>query len=127
MDGHPVMQVRADGLIVATPTGSTAYNLADGGPIAHPAVDGILLTPIAPHMLTNRPLVIPGDSRIDVSPMKNASTDEVFVTFDGQSGNPLEAKDVVKIRRFARPLRLIRAANRTYFDVLRQKLKWGER
>ncbi len=127
VDGHPVMQVRADGLIVATPTGSTAYNLAAGGPIAHPAVDAILLTPIAPHMLTNRPLVIPGASRIAVAPMKNGATDEVFVTFDGQSGHPLEANDVVKIRRLERPLRLIRASNRTYFDVLRQKLKWGER
>lgn len=127
VDGHRVMEVRSDGLIVATPTGSTAYNLAAGGPIAHPAVDAVVLTPIAPHMLTNRPLVIPGGSTIEVSPKHHGSQDEVFVTFDGQSGNPLEAGDGVKIRRAARPLRLVRAANRTYFDVLRQKLKWGER
>jgi NAD+ kinase len=127
VDGNRVMQVRADGLIVATPTGSTAYNLAAGGPIAHPAVDAILLTPIAPHMLTNRPLVIPGASTIDVAPTLDGAHDEVFVTFDGQSGNPVEAEDMVKIRRAPRPLRLVRATTRSYFDVLRQKLKWGER
>ena len=127
VDGNRVMQVRADGLIVATPTGSTAYNLAAGGPIAHPSVDGILLTPIAPHMLTNRPLVIPGGSLIEIAPMLDGSHDEVFVTFDGQSGHPIEADDVVTIRRASRPLRLVRAASRSYFDVLKQKLKWGER
>lgn len=128
VDGHRVMQVRADGLLVATPTGSTAYNLAAGGPIAHPSVDAILLTPIAPHMLTNRPLVIPGVSSIDVAPkLADGSRDEVFVTYDGQSGHPLEADDVVRIRKAARPLRLVRAPTRTYFDVLKQKLKWGER
>ena len=128
VDGNRVMQVRADGLIVATPTGSTAYNLAAGGPIAHPSVDAILLTPIAPHMLTNRPLVIPGVSHIDVAPkLDGGSREDVFVTFDGQSGHPLEAEDVVKIRKAGRPLRLVRAPTRTYFDVLKQKLKWGER
>lgn len=122
-----VTAVKADGLIVATPTGSTAYNLAAGGPIAHPGVDGLLLTPIAPHMLTNRPLVIPGASTIEVAPKLDGSSDEMFVTFDGQAGHPVQANDVVKIRRAARSLRLVRASNRTYFDVLRQKLKWGER
>ena len=127
VDGQRVMKVRADGLIVATPTGSTAYNLAAGGPIAHPAVDGILLTPIAPHMLTNRPLMIPGGSTIEVTPKPDGSHEEVFVTFDGQSGHPAEGGDIVKVRRTPRPLRLIRASTRSYFDVLRQKLKWGER
>ena len=127
VDGNPVMQVRADGLITATPTGSTAYNLAAGGPIAHPAVDAILLTPIAPHMLTNRPLVIPGGSQISVKPKLAGTHEEAFVTFDGQWGHPLEADDVVSIKRAPRMLKLVRAANRTYFDVLRQKLKWGER
>ena len=121
-----VMQVRADGLIVATPTGSTAYNLAAGGPIVQPVVDALLLTPIAPHMLTNRPLVVTGTSTISVEPNMNAN-DEVFVTFDGQSGHALVAGDVVAIERAARPLRLVRSANRSYFDVLRQKLKWGAR
>lgn len=127
VDGNPVMQVRADGLIVATPTGSTAYNLAAGGPIAHPAVDAVLLTPIAPHMLTNRPLVIPGGSQIAVAPKFDGSDNEVIVTFDGQSGHSVEANDEVRIRRAVRPLRLVRASTRSYFDVLRQKLKWGER
>jgi NAD+ kinase len=127
VDGSRIMQVRADGLIVATPTGSTAYNLAAGGPIVHPGVDAFLLTPIAPHMLTNRPLVIPGGSAIEVTPTLDGSHDEVFVTFDGQSGHPVEPKDTVRVRRGARPLRLVRATTRSYFDVLRQKLKWGER
>ena len=127
VDHQPIMRVRADGLIVASPTGSSAYNLAAGGPIVHPSVDALLLTPIAPHMLTNRPVVIPGVSEVRVEPMMDGSNDEVFVTFDGQSGHPLQAADVVSIRRADRPLRLVRASTRTYFDVLRQKLKWGER
>jgi NAD+ kinase len=125
--GQPVMRVRADGLIVATPTGSSAYNLAAGGPVVHPEVDAILLTPIAPHMLTNRPVVVPGGSDVRVEPLMDAAIEEVFVTFDGQSGHPLEADDVIEIRRAERPLRLVRAGKRTYFELLRQKLKWGER
>ena len=121
-----VMQVRADGLIVATPTGSTAYNLAAGGPIVHPAVDAMLLTPIAPHMLTNRPVVLPASSAVRVSPIMNGA-EEVFVTFDGQSGHPLEADDIIEIGRADRVLRLVRASSRNYWDVLRQKLKWGAR
>jgi NAD+ kinase len=126
VDRQPVMRVRADGLIVATPTGSTAYNLAAGGPIVHPAVDAVLLTPIAPHMLTNRPVVVAATSEITVEPDMDTH-DEVFVTFDGQSGHALQAGDVVVIRRAARPLRLVRSSSRSYFDVLRQKFKWGER
>jgi NAD+ kinase len=121
-----VMQVRADGLIVATPTGSTAYNLAAGGPIVQPVVDALLLTPIAPHMLTNRPLVVTGTSTISVEPNMNGN-DEVFVTFDGQSGHALQTEDIVTIERANRPLCLVRSAQRSYFDVLKQKLKWGER
>jgi len=124
--GDSVMRVRADGLIVATPTGSTAYNLAAGGPIVHPEVDAILLTPIAPHMLTNRPLMVDGSSEISVVPDMNGN-EEVFVTFDGQSGHALQSGDTIVVRRAAHPLRLVRAPNRSYFDVLRQKLKWGER
>jgi len=122
-----VMRVRADGLIIATPTGSTAYNLAAGGPIVHPAVDALLLTPIAPHMLTNRPVVVPGSSEIRVEPMMDGSNDEVFVTFDGQFGHPLEPEDIIDIRRAERSLKLVRATKRTYFELLREKLKWGER
>jgi NAD+ kinase len=119
------MNVRADGLIVASPTGSTAYNLAAGGPILHPGVDALLVTPIAPHMLANRPIVIPGSSAVRVTPAMDGN-DEVFVTFDGQSGHPLEADDVIAIQRAERPLRLVRAATRTYFEVLREKLKWSQ-
>jgi NAD+ kinase len=124
---QPVMRVRADGLIVASPTGSTAYNLAAGGPILQPGVDALILTPIAPHMLTNRPIVIPGSSEVRVRPVMDDANDEVFITFDGQSGHRMESADLITIRRAERPLRLVRSQSRTYYDVLRQKLKWGER
>jgi NAD+ kinase len=119
----PVTRVRADGLIIASPTGSTAYNLAAGGPIVHPAVDAILLTPIAAHTLMNRPVVIPASSEVHVRPIMESN--EVYVTFDGQSGFPMQAGDLVSIRRAPRPLRIIKSAERTYFDVLREKFKWG--
>jgi NAD+ kinase len=124
---HAAMRVRADGLIIASPTGSTAYNLAAGGPILHPAVDALLLTPIAPHMLTNRPIVLPGSSEVRVSPATDDGRDEVYVTLDGQTGHRIQAADVICVARAERPLRLVRAANRTYFDVLRQKLQWSQR
>jgi NAD+ kinase len=127
INDRPAMRVRADGLIVASPTGSTAYNLAAGGPILHPEVDALLLTPIAPHMLTNRPIVIPASSEVSVRPVMSGPQEEVFVTFDGQSGHPVQAGDVISICRADRPMRLVRASTRTYFDVLRQKLKWSER
>jgi NAD+ kinase len=120
----PVTRFRADGLIIASPTGSTAYNLAAGGPIVHPAVDAMLLTPIAPHTLTNRPVVIPASSDVHVRPIMEKQ-DEVFVTFDGQAGFPLQAHDLVSVRRAQRPLRIVKSAKRTYFELLREKLKWG--
>jgi NAD+ kinase len=120
----PVTRVRADGLIIATPTGSTAYNLAAGGPIVHPAVDALLLTPIAPHTLTNRPIVIPAGNEVHVKPIMEAD-EEVFVTFDGQSGFPLQPHDTVTVRRAPMPLRVVKSAARTYFEILRNKLKWG--
>jgi NAD+ kinase len=119
----PVTRVRADGLIIASPTGSTAYNLAAGGPIVHPEVDAMILTPIAPHTLTNRPVVIPASSEVHVRPIMEGN--EVFVTFDGQRGFPLQPGDLVSVRRAPRPLRIVSSAKRTYFDVLREKLKWG--
>lgn len=121
-----VTRVKADGLIVATPTGSTAYNLAAGGPIVHPTLDALLLTPIAPHTLTNRPIVIPASSAVRVQPHIE-DRDEVYVTFDGQAGFQLQAGDEIRICRAERLLRLIRPSTRSYFEVLRQKLKWGER
>jgi NAD+ kinase len=121
-----VTRVKADGLIIATPTGSTAYNLAAGGPIVRPTLDALILTPIAPHTLTNRPVVIPATSTIRVQPNMEAR-DEVFATFDGQAGFQLEAGDEVTVRCADSPLRLIRPSTRSYFEVLRTKLKWGER
>jgi len=122
-----VTKVRADGLIVATATGSTAYNMAAGGPIIHPRTDAIVLTPIAPHTLTNRPIVIPGSEVIEVRPEIVAGLDDIYVTYDGQSGYPLQPDDVVRVRRSERTLRLVKAPARSYFEVLREKLMWGER
>jgi NAD+ kinase len=125
VDGGFVTRVKADGLIVASATGSTAYNLAAGGPIVHPTVDALVLTPIAPHTLTNRPVVIPGRADVEVR-MEGGATADVFVTYDGQSGYPIEQGDRVRVRKSERVLRLVTPA-RSYFEVLREKLKWGER
>ena len=122
-----VTKVKADGLIIASATGSTAYNLAAGGPIVHPRVDAIGITPIAPHTLTNRPIVIPGSETIEVRPNLDVGAEEIFVTYDGQAGYPLQKGDMVAVRKSERYLRLVRAPARTYFEVLREKLKWGER
>jgi NAD+ kinase len=121
-----VTRVKGDGLIIATPTGSTAYNLAAGGPIVEPRVDALVITPIAPHTLTNRPIVIPGSSPVRVQPLMD-DRDEVFVTFDGQAGYQLQAGDDIRVCRADTALRLIRPSTRSYFSVLREKLKWGER
>jgi NAD+ kinase len=122
-----VTAVKADGLIVATPTGSTAYNLAAGGPIVHPAMDALVLTPIAPHTLTNRPIVIPAERDVRVTSTGSNAGDEVYVTMDGQTGLPLQEGDELTITRADKPLRLVRSTTRSYFEVLRQKLKWNER
>lgn len=122
-----VTTVKADGLIVATPTGSTAYNLAAGGPIVHPSMDALVLTPIAPHTLTNRPIVINADREVRVQSTGSNAGDEVYATVDGQTGFALEQGDEVAIVKAERRLRLVRATTRSYFEVLRQKLKWNER
>jgi NAD+ kinase len=127
VDGEFMMRIRADGVIVASPTGSTAYNLSSGGPILHPRVEGLTITPIAPHTLTNRPVVVPGSSEIRIQPFMQVEQDEVFATFDGQTLLPLKSTHVVSVRRADKPLRLVRASSRGYFQVLREKLKWGER
>jgi NAD+ kinase len=121
-----VARFKADGLIVATATGSTAYNLSAGGPIVHPYVDAIVLTPIAPHTLTNRPVVLPATSALTIQPII-AGGEDIFVTADGQKGYPLSAADFVAVGRADRVLRLVRSTERSYFGVLRQKLKWAER
>jgi len=122
-----VTKVKADGLIVATATGSTAYNLAAGGPIVHPRADTIILTPIAPHTLTNRPIVIPGSDVIEIRPQIVSGIEDIYVTYDGQAGYPLQQDDIVRVRKSERTLRLIKAPARSYFELLREKLKWGER
>lgn len=121
-----VTKVKADGLIITSATGSTAYNLAAGGPILHPRVDAIGITPIAPHTLTNRPIVIPGTETIEVRPNIDDGA-EIFVTYDGQTGYPLQKGDMVTVRKSERCLRLVKGQARSYFEVLREKLKWGER
>lgn len=124
VDDQFISHVKADGLIVATATGSTAYNLSAGGPILHPSADAIVLTPLAPHTLTNRPLVLPATSRIGLKPIIAPESDPVL-TFDGQYGIPLESGDLVDIARAPRALRLLHTTARTHFDMLREKLKWG--
>jgi NAD+ kinase len=121
VDGHFVCHVRADGLIIATPTGSTAYNLSAGGPIVHPSLDALVLTP---HTLTQRPLVLPASARIELRPMMEPRGD-ILTTFDGQYGVPLSAGDVVRIGRAPRLLSLLHTSSRSHFDMLREKLKWG--
>jgi NAD+ kinase len=124
VDGHFVCDVKADGLIIASATGSTAYNLSAGGPIVHPSVDALLLTPIAPHTLTNRPVVLPADSRIELYPAVTTNSD-LLVSVDGQTGVPIEPGAIVTVARAPRRLRLIHTSSRTHFDMLREKLKWG--
>jgi NAD+ kinase len=123
VDGRYVSKVRSDGLILATPTGSTAYNVSAGGPIVHPRMSAIIMTPICPHTLTNLPLVLPPESRVDVT-LKSAQ-DEVYVTVDGQVGWKLAPEDRITVCRSNRIVRLIAPAGMDYFDVLRRKLKWG--
>jgi NAD+ kinase len=125
LDGHFVSAFRADGIIISSPTGSTAYNLAAGGPILHPALAALVLTPICPHMLTNRPLVVGDGARVEVR-LRDTRDVEVHITFDGQEGFPLAPDDLVTVTRSPRSLKLVRAPARDYFEVLRTKLKWGE-
>jgi NAD+ kinase len=125
IDGQFVSHVKADGLIVATATGSTAYNLSAGGPIVHPGVDAFVLTPIAPHTLTNRPIVLPATATVTMRPNIDSTPSDFVVTFDGQHGVPLAKDDVVSVQRAPRVLRLLRTTERTHFDMLREKLKWG--
>jgi NAD+ kinase len=124
VDGLFVSAFRADGLIVSSPTGSTAYNLAAGGPIVHPTLDAVVLTPICPHMLTNRPLVVSDRSSIEVR-LRAGRESDAHLTLDGQRGFPLRGGDVVTVTRSPRTIRLVKA-QRDYFEVLRTKLKWGE-
>ena len=125
VDGEYVTTYKADGLILSTPTGSTAYSLAAGGPIVYPIVEAFVVTPICPHTLTNRPLVIPDSATIEVD--FKAGDDAVFLTLDGQVGIELVPGDHIRVRKAAEKLRLVRPAKKTYYQILRNKLKWGER
>jgi NAD+ kinase len=124
IDGAFVCRYRADGLIVATPTGSTAYSLSAGGPIVHPGVESLIITPICPHTLTDRPLVVRDSSRVEVS--LSGDAESVFLTLDGQKGIPMQSGDCVRIVRAPERLKLIQPPRKSYFDILRSKLKWGE-
>jgi len=114
---------RADGLIVATPTGSTAYNLSAGGPIIYPSMNAVVMTPICPFTLTNRPIVVPDDALIELT--LDNENEGVVLSLDGQTGYPMLTGDRVVIRKSATTFNLVQPANRNYFDVLRDKLKWG--
>jgi NAD+ kinase len=124
VDDGFVCRYRADGLIVATPTGSTAYSMSAGGPIVHPMVESILITPICPHTLSDRPVVIHDTSKIELRVAE--SSESVFLTLDGQTGVPMQVGDRVRITRAEERLKLIQPPNKTYFEILRSKLKWGE-
>jgi NAD+ kinase len=118
-----VNSFRADGLIVSTPTGSTAYNLSAGGPVIYPSMSAVVITPICPFTLSNRPIVVPDDSTIELRLM--TENEEVALTLDGQVGFPLQAGDRMVISKSGTTFNLVQPANRNYFDVLRDKLKWG--
>ena len=124
INGEFVCCYKADGLIISTPTGSTAYSLSAGGPIVYPSVQALVVTPICPHTLTNRPLVVPDAGRVEVT---FRGDDTVYLTVDGQVGRQLESGDRVVVVRGEEKLRLVRPARQTYFEVLRDKLKWGNR
>lgn len=118
-----VNSFRADGLIVASPTGSTAYNLSAGGPVVYPSMNAIIITPICPFTLSNRPIVVPDESQIELR-LKTPNED-VLLTLDGQVGLPLKPDDRVLIRKSRATFNLVQPTNRNYFEVLREKLRWG--
>jgi NAD+ kinase len=124
VSGLFVSTFRADGLIVATPTGSTAYNLSAGGPIVYPTMGAVIITPICPHMLTNRPIVLPDNLDIEIGIA--TPNQEIFLTLDGQEGLPITERDHVRIRKSPQSVLLVQSPDKNYFDVLRAKLKWGE-
>lgn len=123
IDDQYLTTYRADGLIVSTPTGSTAYSLAAGGPIVYPTLHTITLIPICPFTLTNRPIILPDTLTINVT--LDARSRDVFLTFDGQLGLALQPEDQVEIRKAARTIRLVKSPSKTYFEILRTKLRWG--
>lgn len=125
LDGQRAAAFRADGVIIATPTGSTAYSLAANGPILVPDVDALIVTPVCPHLLTIRPMVVRGDARVSVG--IEGIPDQTFLTVDGQEAIPLKVGDEVRCWRSGHSVKLLRLGASGFFDVLRSKLKWGER
>jgi len=123
INDHYLTTFRADGLIIATPTGSTAYSLAAGGPVIHPAVPGILITPICPFTLTNRPLIVPDTTSIRIS--MGEKTEDVMLTVDGQLGLEIDERDTIIVEKHDQPVRLIKIPGQHYFDVLKEKLRWS--
>jgi NAD+ kinase len=124
IEGRHATSYRADGLIISTPTGSTAYGLSAGGPILFPTMDAIVLTPVCSHTLTNRPIVLPGGHRLEVT---LSADQQVMLTLDGQVGIELQQGDIVEVRQAAARIQLVRFPQKDFFSVLRTKLKWGER
>lgn len=124
IDSQFVTSLRGDGAIIATPTGSTAYSLSAGGPIIYPSTHALVLTPISPHTLTNRPVVIPADVHIEV--LIKTREEGSTVTFDGQVGFSLRQEDIIEVSASGSQIKLIRSPDRNHYEVLRRKLKWGE-
>jgi NAD+ kinase len=125
VDGQFVSTYKADGLIVSTPTGSTAYSLAAGGPVMVPTVEAVIITPICAHMLSNRPVVLPDTVLIEVT--VKSQRESIYLTIDGQVGLTLRSEDIVRMRKGSSSVELIQPLHKNYFEILRQKLKWGER
>ncbi len=124
--GWFVSSFRADGLVMCTPTGSTAYNLSAGGPIIYPTMGAVVITPISPHMLTNRPIVLPDELDIEVGITTPSTGQEIYLTLDGQEGFPISESDRVCVRKSEHRVLLVQSPEKNYFAVLRSKLKWGE-
>jgi NAD+ kinase len=125
VDGQFISTYKADGLIVSTPTGSTAYSLAAGGPVIAPSVEAFIVTPICAHTLTNRPIVLPDSAQIEVE--VKSQRESVYLTVDGQVGIAVRSEDAVHMRRASSVVELVQSPQKNYFEILRQKLKWGER
>ena len=125
IDGAYLTTFKADGLILATPTGSTAYSLAAGGPIVYPSLNSIIVNPICPHTITNRPLVVHDTATVKI--ILKTANQNVHITLDGQVGMPLQGGDVVEAHKAPGHIQLIRSPYKTYFELLRTKLRWGER
>jgi len=125
IDGQYVTTFRADGLILSTPTGSTAYSLAAGGPIVYPTLRALVVTPICPHTLNFRPIVIPDAAKVEI--VQGSANENAYLTLDGQVGFTLRHRDVIQVVRSDHTITLLKAPGKNYFQILRAKLKWGER